>query len=63
MQFFKEIGDVIWMLINWGKIKPETQTPAETFNLSELLGDVDRVFNNPNEVTINKGNLNIESRV
>lgn len=64
MQFFKEIGDVIWLVINWGKInKQEPQTLAETFNLGELFGDADRVFNSPDEVTIDKGNLKIESRV
>lgn len=64
MQFFKEIGDVIWLIINWGKInKQETQPPAETFNLGELFGDADRVFNSSDEVTMDKGNLKIESRV
>ena len=64
IQFFKEIGDVIWLLLNWGKLnKQETNPQAETFNLSDLLGESDRVFNSPDEVTVDKRNLKIESRV
>ena len=64
MQFLKEIGDVIWLLLNWGKFNKQETTPqVETFNLSDLLGESDRVFNSPDEVTVDKRNLKIESRV
>lgn len=58
------MGDVIWLLLNWGKFNKQETTPqAETFNLGDLLGDADRVFNSSDEVTVDKGNLKIESRV